>query len=87
MRIDSACWRLSKRICISIDDDLFNAYAKFSRKRPDIARNIIRDKISRGEIKNSLDAKLFIYSSMMKPSAFACFTVPLPDQVDLEDYA
>lgn len=85
MRIDSIDWRSSKRICISIDDDLFLAFSKFSKKSPDFTRDIFRKKIYNGEIKNSSDAKLFIYSQLMKPSAYRCFSGAVPEQVDLED--
>lgn len=85
MRIDSNSWRLNKRVCISIDDDLFDAFCKFQKKVPEYSLKMIRRKITSGEIKNSYDAKIFIYSVMMKPSAFSCFTLPLPDQVHLED--
>jgi len=85
MRIDAHCWRAHKRICISIDDDLFNAFVKFSKKPTDKILAAFRRKIIDSEFKNSNDAKVFIFSQMMKPSAFACFTSSLPDQVDLED--
>lgn len=86
MRIDSTSWRTGKRICISIDDDLFAAFIRFYKKRDDIVTSLFRKKIQQGEIKNSSDAKLFIYSQMMKPSAFSCFAGSVPDQVDIEDY-
>ncbi len=85
MRIDSVSWRVNKRVCISIDDDLLAAFSKFYKKRDDIVRDLFRKKIYDGEIKNSNDAKLFIYSQMMKPSAYKCFAGAVPDQVDIED--
>jgi hypothetical protein len=86
MKIDSVSWQQNKRVCISIDDDLFNAYLKFCKKREDIVLNFFRKKIKNSEIKNSNDAKLFIYSQLMKPSAFKCFAgAAVPDQVDIED--
>lgn len=85
MRIDSTVGYAGKRLCISIDDDLLSAFTKFYKKRDDIVRELFRTKIYRGEIKNSNDAKLFIYSHMMKPSAFKCFSGAAPDQVDIED--
>lgn len=85
MRIDSVCGYKGKRVCISIDQELFNAFSKFIKKREDILINIFKEKIKNGEIKNSLDAKLFIYSHLMKPSAMKCFTAALPNQVDIED--
>ena len=85
MRIDSTSWLTGKRICISLDDDLLAAFTKFYKKTDDIVLALFRKKIQQGGIKNSNDAKLFIYEQMMKPSAFKCFAVVLPDQVDLED--
>lgn len=85
MKLDSICWQLNKRICVSIDDDLFEAYCKFSKKRDDIVQSFLKKKIKLGEIKNSAEAKLFIFSQMMKPSAYKCFVGALPDQVDVED--
>jgi len=85
MRIDSICWFANKRVCISIDDDLLAAFTKFYKKTDEIVIALFRKKIQKGEIKNSNDAKLFIYSQMMKPSAFKCFTGAVPDQVDIED--
>ncbi len=85
MRIDSVSWRVNKRVCISIDDDLLAAFSKFYKKRDDIVRDLFRKKIYDGEIKNSNDAKLSIYSQMMKPSAYKCFAGAVPDQVDIED--
>lgn len=85
MRIDSNSWRLHKRVCVSVDEDLFMAFCKFKKSLPENIIRLIRRKISSGEFKNSHDVKIYIYSEMMKPSAFACFTLPLPDQVDLED--
>jgi hypothetical protein len=86
MRIDSRVGYFGKRVCISIDDDLLAAFTKFYKKRDDIVRELFRNKIYQGEIKNSNEAKLFIYSHMMKPSAFKCFTGAVPDQVDIEDF-
>lgn len=85
MRIDAVCGYQGKRICISIDDDLLQAYSKFSKRCLDLLLPIFKRKISRGEIKNSNEARLFIYSEMMKPSAFKCFAGAVPDQVDIED--
>lgn len=85
MRIDSMVWAFKKRICISIDDDLFLAYCRFCKKDPDITKNFLARKLKYGEFKNSQDVKLFIYSQMMKPSAFKCFSGCVPEQVDLED--
>ena len=86
MRIDSTSWRTGKRVCISIDDDLLAAFIKFYKKVPEIVYALFRKKIQQGEIKNSSDAKLFIYSQMMKPSAFSCFSGAVPEQADIEDY-
>ena len=85
MKIDAMSWRQNKRICISIDDDLFAAYCRFSKKREEIIQNFFKRKIKDNEIKNSADAKLFIFSQLMKPSAFKCFAGAAPDQVDIED--
>jgi metal-responsive CopG/Arc/MetJ family transcriptional regulator len=85
MRIDSYSWRERKRICISLDDDLFEAFSKFSKKTSDRVREILRNEIHNGDLKNSLDVRMYIFSQMMKPSAFKCFAAALPDQVDLED--
>lgn len=86
MRIDSTSWRTGKRICISIEDDLLSAFTRFYKKTDEIVLALFRKKIQQGEIKNSSDAKLFIYSQMMKPSAFSCFSAGLPTQADIEDY-
>lgn len=85
MRIDSTSWRTGKRICISLDDDLLAAFTRFYKKTDEIVLALFRKKIQQGEIKNSLDAKLFIYSQMMKPSAFSCFNGAIPAQMDVED--
>ncbi|WP_062058713.1 hypothetical protein [Cellvibrio sp. OA-2007] len=85
MRIDSKIGYYGKRVCISIDDDLLAAFGKFAKKPDERLREFFRKKIYQGEIKNSNDAKLFIYSQMMKPSAFKCFAGAVPDQVDIED--
>lgn len=85
LKIDALSWRTGKRICISIDDDLLAAFTKFYKKVPSIVLTLFRKKIQQGEIKNSSEAKLFIYSQMMKPSAFSCFAGAVPDQVDIED--
>ena len=87
MRIDSKAGYYGKRICISIEDDLLDAYIKFSGKFKVTftAKQFFQKKIYDQEIKNSRDAKLFIYSQMMKPSAFKCFAGQLSDQVDIED--
>jgi len=85
VKIDSTSWRTGKRICISIDDDLLTAFTKFYKKTDSIVLALFRKKIQQGEIKNSGDAKLFIFSQMMKPSAFSCFAGAVPDQVDIED--
>lgn len=86
MRIDNICWSLNKRICVSVDDDLFNTYCKFIRKREDIVIKDLREKIKWGQIKNSAELKKYFYSELMKPSAFQCYKdLILPDQVDIED--
>ena len=85
MRIDSYSWRERKRVCISVDDDLIDAFAKFSKKSSDRVREFLRNEIHNGDLKNSRDAKMYIFSQMMKPSAFKCFAGSIPDQVDLED--
>lgn len=86
MKIDALCWKTQRRVCISIDDDLFAAFKKFQHwDRDHLARDFFRTRISRGEITNSSDARIAIYRSMMKPSAFQCFSSSVPEQVDLED--
>lgn len=86
MRIDNLCWSTQKRVCISIDDQLYQAYVKFKHQGVDHwAREYFRSQIGRGAIQNSNDAKMAIYSDLMKPSAFKCFSGSIPDQVDLED--
>ena len=86
MRIDNFCWSENKRICVSADDDLFNAYCKFISKRDDVVIKQLREQIKWGQIKNSSDLKKYFYSELMKPSAFECYKkLSLPDQVDIED--
>jgi hypothetical protein len=86
MRIDCLHWQSQRRVCISIDDDLFDAFKKFHHRGSDhYARDFFRTRISRGEIKNSEDARMAIYSLMMKPSAYKCFAGALVEQVDIED--
>lgn len=88
MRIDSFCWSENKRICVSIDDELFETFCKYIRKVDRIVIKQIREDMKWGKIKNSADLKKYIYSELMKPSAFQCYEkLTLPDQVDLEDLA
>lgn len=86
MKIDGLCWKSQRRVCISIDDDLYNAFKKFAHHdRDHYARDFFRTGISRGNIKNSHDARMAIYNVMMKPTAYKCFAGALVEQMDIED--
>lgn len=90
MRIDAKVIKTDNRICISIEDFLYDAFADYMRLNktefPTSAKYLFTKKIMEGEIENSNDAKLFIFSCMMKPSAYQCFSKSFSNQMDIEDF-